>query len=192
MEQLRMRCAHLKEVPENLKEGFHIISADTDKYTKEEIKLAWTAICEELNEKFDESIYGSLMLSDPYVEENNIFFVEDPDGRLISTATILKTEDPNEAILHMVGTLKSGKGQGAGGAVCAHCVNEALKQGITSMRLKTDEFRVPAIKIYYKLGFLPNLFQDDMRARWSDTLRGMGWESFHAINENGEIETIWL
>lgn len=190
MEQLRMKCNSIKPAAVNLKDGFSIIDSSSPCYSADDFSKQWAAICEELNEKYDETLYRSMMLADPLVPDDAILFVRDPEGLLISTATVLLTEDPNVAVLHMVGTRREAKGFGAGGAVCAACINYATQHGITRMRLKTDEFRLPAIKIYLRLGFLPDLFQADMRERWIGVMKDLQLKEFDAVNENGGVEKI--
>ena len=58
------------------------------------------------------------------------------------------------------------------------------------MWLKTDDFRIPAIKIYYRLGFLPWLFEEGMRERWTIVAKNLGWELLKVLNEKGEEEII--
>ena len=51
---------------------------------------------------------------------------------------------------------------------------------------------VRAIKIYYKLGFRPDLYQPDMRERWIWVMKELGWKEFDVVNESGVSETIVL
>ena len=190
MKQLRMKCEKIAPAAVHLRDGFSVIDSSSPLFTEEEFGVQWAAICEELNEKYDEALYQSMMLSDPKVREDAILFVKDPSGKLISTSTVLLSDDPETAVLHMVGTRREAKGLGAGGAVCAACINYAIAHGIKSMTLKTDEFRIPAIRIYYKLGFRPLLFEPDMRERWTGVMKEMGWEEFEVINEEGKTEAI--
>ena len=47
--------------------------------------------------------------------------------------------------------------------------------GYTRIYLKTDDWRLPAIKTYLKLGFIPFLFLPDMEGRWRDVCEKFSW-----------------
>lgn len=190
MEQLRMKCTNLVEVPVKLREGYTIIDSLSNEYTIDDLSQAWGKICEELNGKYDEDRYKTMMLADQRIPEGAIYFVRDDAGELISTSAMIVPNGSEEAILHMVGTRSDAKGKGAGAAVSAYCVNDAIKRNIHKMWLKTDDFRIPAIKIYYRLGFLPWLFEEEMRERWITIARNLGWESLKVLNDNNEVEEI--
>lgn len=190
MSQLRMKCSTLNTADIILKPGYSVIDSSSEEYTEEQFSKEWASICEELNEKYDESLYRTMMLGDSHIPDDAILFVKAPDGSLISTAAVLFTDEPEEAVLHMVGTKRDAKGLGAGSAVSAACVNYAIAHGIRRMSLRTDEFRIPAVKIYYKLGFLPDFFEQDMRERWKGVMKEIGLSEFCAINEQGLLETV--
>ena len=192
MEQLRMKCTNLVEAPVNLRAGYSIVDSLTKEYSMDELSKAWGKICEELNGKYDEERYKTRMLADKRIPEGAIYFVRDNEGQLISTAAMIVTEEPGIAALHMVGTRADAKGKGAGAAVSAYCVNDAIKRNISQMWLKTDDFRIPAIKIYYRLGFLPWLFEEGMRERWTIVAKNLGWDLLKVLNEKGEEETITI
>jgi len=44
-------------------------------------------------------------------------------------------------------------------------------QGKTEACLTTDDFRLPAVKIYLKLGFEPDLTRDGHKDRWDNIYR---------------------
>jgi len=47
--------------------------------------------------------------------------------------------------------------------------------GYRHVYLKTDDWRLPAIKTYLKLGFLPFLFSPDMEGRWREVCGNLHW-----------------
>ena len=57
-------------------------------------------------------------------------------------------------------------GNGIGAGVCSGVARYLLEQGYKTVTLNTDDWRMPAIETYRKLGFEPVLFRDDMKARW--------------------------
>ena len=46
-----------------------------------------------------------------------------------------------------------------------------VDEGFTNIFLETDDWRLPAIAIYLKLGWKPNPFSADMASRWSGVER---------------------
>ncbi|MBV7331728.1 GNAT family N-acetyltransferase [Chloroflexi bacterium TSY] len=67
-------------------------------------------------------------------------------------------------------------GKGLGMAVCASVVRRLLKGGYRHFYLNTDDWRLPAIKTYLKLGWVPFLYEPDMEERWRDVCRQLDWE----------------
>jgi mycothiol synthase len=58
------------------------------------------------------------------------------------------------------------KGKGLGYIVCAAVTKRYLDAGYREIYLRTDDFRLPAIKTYLKLGWVPFLHTPDMEERW--------------------------
>ena len=101
---------------------------------------------------------------------NGLFLVvHKPTDRLV--ATTMATHFPSElhpfgGELGWVAGSPDHSGKGLGKAVCAAVVARFLKAGYERIYLKTDDCRLPAIKIYLQLGFTPFLFSEDMKDRW--------------------------
>ncbi len=57
-------------------------------------------------------------------------------------------------------------GRGLGTLVAALVTRRLADEGYRQAYLLTEDFRLPALSIYLKLGWRPNLFQDDMEGRW--------------------------
>ncbi len=66
-------------------------------------------------------------------------------------------------------------GNGLGMAVCAAVVKRFLSAGYRRIYLLTDDFRLPALKVYLKLGFVPYLFEETMAARWHAICDQLAW-----------------
>ncbi|KKL76872.1 hypothetical protein LCGC14_2040570, partial [marine sediment metagenome] len=58
------------------------------------------------------------------------------------------------------------KGKGIGLAVVGAATARLIRGGYTDIYLQTDDWRLPAIKVYLKLGFEPLMYLDDMPQRW--------------------------
>jgi mycothiol synthase len=58
------------------------------------------------------------------------------------------------------------RGRGLGGQVTAAAVGHALALGGRPVVLRTDDFRLPAIKVYLQLGFVPLFDHPSYPERW--------------------------
>lgn len=66
-------------------------------------------------------------------------------------------------------------GQGLGLTVCAAVTARFIAAGYRNIYLRTDDFRLPAIKTYLKLGYLPFLFAPGMPERWQTVCEKLNW-----------------
>ena len=85
-----------------------------------------------------------------------------------STAAIYeKSQHPDGHSLQWVVAHEDHRGTGAGQATIAAATQSLTKHAPSYSYLSTDDFRIPAISIYLKLGWKPLLYQDDMPRRWA-------------------------
>jgi len=81
-------------------------------------------------------------------------------------------------------------GRGLGLAVTGAATRRFLQAGYRDIYLKTDDDRLPALKTYLKLGFLPFLYRPGMVARWSAICKVLAWpftpEEWPKMEEDGE------
>ena len=68
------------------------------------------------------------------------------------------------------------RGRGLGMIVCAAVTKRFLDAGYTDIYLRTDDFRLPAIRTYLKLGWVPLLYASDMGKRWQAVFRKLNME----------------
>lgn len=68
------------------------------------------------------------------------------------------------------------KGKRLGLAVSAAATRRFLACGYTEIYLKTDDFRLPAIKTYLRLGYEPLPFCDGMSERWEQVRKKLRWK----------------
>lgn len=66
-------------------------------------------------------------------------------------------------------------GKGLGMGVCAAVTRRFLNAGYSDIFLRTDDWRLPAIKTYLKLGYEPLLYCQDMAQRWQDIYTKLNW-----------------
>ncbi len=107
------------------------------------------------------------------------FFVIEhvPTGALVATANAnqgANDRHPEGGELSFVAALPEHAGHGLGRAVCAAVVRRFLAAGYQRIYLKTDDFRLPAIKVYQQLGFEPFHFEPGMAERWAAVEQAMG------------------
>lgn len=127
-----------------------------------------------------------------YITENQgycpdtMFFVLDGE-RPVGTATLLMREE-NLGYVHMVAVHPEYLGRGIGGYLNRLIAAAAYKHGCVGMRLVTDEWRVPAVKSYLKIGFRPVLHEKDMEERWTAFLTEHGYKNVLATDENYRLQ----
>lgn len=100
------------------------------------------------------------------------FFVIEhvPSGTLVATANanhLPQPRHPEGGELSFVVASPAHAGKGLGRAVTAAVVRRFLQAGYRRIYLKTDDHRLPAIKVYLQVGFEPLHFADDMPGRWA-------------------------
>jgi len=130
-----------------------------------------------------QELFHKKMLDDPEVPANSILCVEDENGVPVATATA-QVKEGNRAFLHNVGVREDMRGKGLGFFVCAAVVGKHLTEGRGECMLTTHDWRLPALKQYLKLGFLPCLFHDSMRGRWETILNQLRIDKAACVNED--------
>ncbi len=151
----------------------------------------WTEACAEGLDtgNWTEQDFQTKMLDMEGLEPDGIFFVIDKDGRIAGTAT--GWMKPNFGYIHMVGMHTDYRGKGLAKALNAKAVQYLLEKGCKRIMLDTDDFRIPAIKVYLYLGFLPILYEPDMEERWITIMKQLGLHELEAYKEeNGAITSI--
>lgn len=140
--------------------------------------LEWERIYREaFRAEHEEGRFERVMRRDDAFRPDRIFFVC-RDGRPVATASAWHRPKFGEQMgyLHYVAVVPSETGRGLGYQVSLACLHRMKSEGRRSAMLLTDDFRVPAIKTYLKMGFRPLLMHENHRQRWRDILAGMGRE----------------
>jgi mycothiol synthase len=114
-----------------------------------------------------------------HILPDGFFLVEHlPTARLVTTAMAEHHTTPLHPYGGELGWVAGDPAhahRGLGRAVCGAVVRRLLSAGYRRIYLKTDDFRLPAITVYLRLGFVPFLYQDDMPARWQAICEQLGW-----------------
>ncbi|MGI6315078.1 MAG: GNAT family N-acetyltransferase [Christensenellales bacterium] len=91
------------------------------------------------------------------------------DGGTAAVATALcGYPAPRTGYLHYVASDPADRGRGLGYTVSLICLHKMCGRGMTSCRLETDTFRLPAIITYLRLGFRPYIVVPEEEARWRE------------------------
>lgn len=94
-----------------------------------------------------------------------------PDVVAVAAARMLPALYPGAGYVHYVGVHSSHRGHRLGEAVVRRVLEHFVAAGLTSAVLETDDFRLPAVRIYLRLGFVPEYRSAGDEARWSQVLR---------------------
>ncbi len=118
-------------------------------------------------------------MTDETVSPENIFYACFED-KPVGTATA-QVKD-GEAFLHYIAVNGAYRGNGLATSLIVTVIKRHLSQGREGCYLTTDDFRIPAVKSYIRLGFLPVLWSDDARERWEKVLANCAVEHIQAFN----------
>lgn len=119
--------------------------------------------------RFDEYLEGAER------REGSRLAVSRSDGRILAATFASREEDADGGgavgRLDFVVAHPEVRGMGLGRAACSAVVQYLIaERGYGSVVLYTDDWRIPAIGLYFSMGFEPRLNRPDMPARW-DAIR---------------------
>lgn len=160
--QLRMKHA-LKQLPplRGLPGSCFLREADEE----DAEGIAWVLEASFLDPWSEERVLAELLQNDAVPET----YVIEANGVVIGTASYQQQSEPDPLAgwLHYVGVLPEARGFGLGEVLSQRVLIEAVSRGNSSVYLTTDDPRLPAIKIYLKLGFEPDHWHESHSARWA-------------------------
>ena len=127
------------------------------------------------------------------VLKDALFVVEEKaTGRLCASAAAEKTDMPERPELGVLGwvmTHPDYNGKRLGRSVSVAVMHRLYQEGYRAYSLLTDDFRVPAVSTYIKLGWQPWLYLEDMEGRWralADVLK-RDFDSFKSVPADCEF-----
>ena len=91
------------------------------------------------------------------------------DGCIVAATFASRSKDDAiafEGILDFVVTHPDHRGKGLAKATCTEVARFFVDRGCETIRLLTDDWRLPAIHVYLSLGFKPVMNRNDMPERW--------------------------
>jgi len=166
--QLLMRRKDLSNLPPiNIPDGF------TLRTYQEGDDIPWENLTEStLGFRMN---FAEGMKASPFFKAERIFFIEKGD-RLAATATAWCDNDNPETVgyVHMVGADPEFKGRGLGYQVSLATLHRMKEENKQSVLLHTDDFRLPALAIYLRLGFEPEITHESHEARWEKVFKELG------------------
>lgn len=175
--------------PLSLPEGyrFHVWHRGGDEMlTEEEYRAGWICLwgvdgVEKITQWFPE------VYTDARVPDDGFFTILYGERELVAVSCIqIGEHTPGSATVHAVAASMAHKGRGIGKFITQAVVEDAQKRGIREVYLTTDDHRLPAVKIYLDLGFIPVLWDTDMRERWERLLDYFSRFDVPAVDENGD------
>ena len=110
-----------------------------------------------------------------YVQSMNIFptykeemcYIIKVNGNCAATLTVICDYDKKAGLVHMVACKPEFRGLGLGNLLTQVALYTLKKENMQTASLKTDDWRIPAIKTYLKIGFTPDVeSQPDYKERW--------------------------
>ena len=104
----------------------------------------------------------------------HVFYLSKSGRELATASAIEKDEFPGEGWLHMVGVDPDTRGMGLSLPIVAAALWSMKSRGFESVMLSTDDFRIPAIKTYLRLGFEPVMSHESHEARWAAVMEKIG------------------
>jgi mycothiol synthase len=134
---------------------------------------AWERI---IGESFQNPyVFNQLMRADPAFRPGRVLLICRSDQPVATASAWHRpAKGTHVGYLHMVGTLPGESGKGLGLWASLACLHHFVMEGRTAAMLQTDDFRIPAIKTYLKLGFAPQLVDENQRQRWRDIFTAIG------------------
>lgn len=123
--------------------------------------------------KMDEAYYHSVMTSLPCYEESKCFFLLEEE-KAVATITVVCDYDKKEGYIHMVACKESARGKGYGTFISKWALNVLKNENMETAYLTTDDWRIPAIKSYFGIGFEADLSTEDFVERWDKINKQIG------------------
>jgi GNAT superfamily N-acetyltransferase len=115
------------------------------------------------------------MATEQGIPAAEISVIEDETERFLATACLAPAPagfPPSTAQLGWVASHPGASGRGLARAVCLAVMNRARQRGFGEIMILTDDWRLPAIALYLKLGFRPDYdSHPSYRARWEEILQ---------------------
>src|SRR5260370_1830682 len=114
---------------------------------------------------WDEESTARLFLSEPGVNPEGIFFLA-ADDHYVATATDKQLALAEVGYLHMVAVAPRCRRRRLGRCISLAALLHTRERGCQEAVLDTADFRLPAIRTYLGLGFVPDVLHAEHAERW--------------------------
>ena len=107
------------------------------------------------------------------------FAVEAASERIVGTAMCLHNYSGNTPFTGDLGWLACDplhRGHGLGYSLTAHVTNRFSNAGYARIQLHTEHYRLPALRTYLKLGYLPCISSSAAYDLWKEVCKQTSWE----------------
>jgi mycothiol synthase len=169
--QLVMLRPHLDDLPEAppLPRGYLLRT-----YQDSDMPSLVATLADSFHEYWDDARVALELTAAPDVQT---VYVVVHDDRAVGTASsrFVPERYPDAGYIHWVGVASEHLRRGLASALLICVLHEFRERGYPTVVLETDDFRIPAIRSYLKLGFIPiyDVRTEDHRARWSNVMTGV-------------------
>jgi len=165
LSKLIMKKEGLSDLP-----GFHCPSGYSLRQFQPDDERNWEDL---IRHSFTRDVKFAEKIGDhvPLYAERLLFICRGNQPVATATAWERSNGDNSGWYLHMVGVLPEYSGKGLGYAVSLAVLQKMKESGGESVFLETDDFRLPAIRIYLKLGFQPVYMDESHPERWERILQ---------------------
>ena len=106
------------------------------------------------------------------------FAIDERNDQIVASAMGLhdhSDQHPFGGELGWVASDPAHVGKGLGAAVCAAVTRRLLAMGYKDIHLYSEDFRLPALKTYLKMGYVPLLYLPEMAERWQAICDQLNW-----------------
>jgi N-acetylglutamate synthase-like GNAT family acetyltransferase len=114
--------------------------------------------------------FRKLILSSVEDPTRDIFILLEENSVVGFTVIHKRNLYDNSAEVGYVAVSPNSRGKKLGYKLLAYILSEMKRRSFSYAYLKTDSFRTPAIKTYFKCGFSPCIRNENQRKRWEDVI----------------------
>jgi len=150
-------------------EGYEFINAPGD------AKKVWTRIINNTfayGFSFDD--FEKEMGEIPNGSQDLFLFIKAPNGEMVGTGAVELKQEGRVANLHYIAVEPEHGGKRLGYLISKQLLINAKSKGAIFATLQTDDYRIPAIKTYLKLGFRPLLVHPNQVDRCNKLIEEVG------------------
>jgi len=169
MSQLRMEHSHLDQLPDvEVRSPYSIRTIEPG----DEGGLGRVYFASTLNTESVAQVRSRLH-EHPCFDPARVFVALTGDLMVGTAAAWRSVREPEVGYLHMLGVLPEHRGNNLGAALTVATLRYTRDEGLPSQRLLTDDWRLPAIRLYLQLGYDPLITDCTHPRRWRKIARSL-------------------